>query len=44
MNGVHDMGGMQCFGPVRPEKNAPSFRQPWEARIFALTNAVGATG
>ena len=21
MNGVHDMGGMQGFGPVRPEAN-----------------------
>ena len=44
MNGVHDMGGMQCYGPVRPEKNATAFHEPWEARIFALNNAVGATG
>ena len=44
MNGAHDMGGMQCFGPVRPEKNAPAFHEPWEARIVALSGAVGATG
>ena len=23
MNGVHDMGGMQGFGPVRPERDEP---------------------
>jgi len=44
MNGAHDMGGMQCFGPVRPEKNAPAFHEPWEPRIVALSSAVGATG
>ena len=44
MNGVHDMGGMQCFGPVRPEKNAPAFHEPWEGRVVALSTAVGATG
>ena len=37
MNGVHDMGGMTCFGPVQPEKNAPVFHSEWERRVFALT-------
>jgi len=41
MNGMHDMGGMQCFGPVRPEKNAPAFHEPWEGRVFAITSAMG---
>jgi nitrile hydratase len=44
MNGVHDMGGMQGFGPVVPEINEPWFHQPWERRAFALTLAMGATG
>jgi len=37
MNGVHDMGGMTCFGPVQPEKNEPVFHSEWERRVFALT-------
>ena len=42
MNGVHDMGGMQDMGPVRPEKNEPVFHEPWEGRVFALNQALGA--
>ena len=44
MNGVHDMGGLQCFGPVTPEANEPAFHAPWEKRALALTLAMGATG
>lgn len=42
MNGVHDMGGMQCFGPVRPEKDEPVFHASWEGRVFAIYRALGA--
>ena len=44
MNGVHDMGGMQGFGPIRPEKNEPVFHARWEGRVLAMIRAVGATG
>jgi nitrile hydratase len=44
MNGVHDMGGMQDFGPMQPEKNEPVFHEPWEGRVLAMIRAVGATG
>jgi nitrile hydratase len=44
MNGVHDMGGMQDFGPVVPEPGEPWFHHPWERRVFALTLAMGGTG
>ena len=44
MNSVHDMGGMQGFGPVRPEKDEPLFHAAWEARALAVTLAMGATG
>ncbi len=37
MNGVHDMGGMDGFGPVVPEKNEPVFHAAWERRMYALT-------
>ncbi len=36
MNGIHDMGGMQGFGPVQPEANEPVFHADWEGRIFAI--------
>jgi nitrile hydratase subunit beta len=42
MNGVHDMGGMQDFGPVKSQPNEPVFHAPWEGRVFAITQAAGA--
>jgi nitrile hydratase beta subunit len=42
MNGVHDMGGMHGFGPVQPEANEPLFHARWEARVYALSGAMGA--
>lgn len=44
MNGVHDMGGMQGFGPIRPEKNEPVFHARWEGRIYALNRALARLG
>jgi len=44
MNGVHDMGGMQCFGPIEQEVDEPLFHQAWERRAFALTLALGTSG
>ncbi len=44
MNGAHDLGGAQGFGPVVPEKDEPWFHAEWERRAFALVLAMGATG
>jgi nitrile hydratase len=44
MNGVHDMGGMQGYGPVAPESDEPTFHAAWERRAFALVLAMGGTG
>ena len=44
MNTIHDMGGMDGFGPVEPEDNEPVFHHRWEGRVFALTRAVGRWG
>lgn len=44
MNGPHDMGGMQCFGPVVPEADEPLFHGEWEKKAMALTVAMGFTG
>ncbi len=44
MNGVHDMGGQQGFGPVLLETHEPLFHAPWESRAMAVTVAMGASG
>ncbi len=44
MNGAHDMGGMQGFGPVNPETDEPVFHAEWERRAFAITLAAGSLG
>lgn len=44
MNGVHDMGGMQGFGPVRPEPDEPVFHARWEGRVLAMQRAMGYVG
>jgi nitrile hydratase len=44
VNGAHDMGGADGFGPVVPEPDEPVFHAEWEARVLALTLAMGLTG
>jgi len=44
MNGPHDMGGMQCYGPVMPEKHEPIFHGNWEKRAMAMTVGMGFAG
>jgi len=44
MNGIHDMGGMQDMGAIGYVKTEPVFHAAWEARIYAMVSAVGATG
>ena len=44
MNSVHDMGGMHGLAPLVVERNEPVFHEPWEGRVYALVNAVGAWG
>jgi nitrile hydratase subunit beta len=39
MNGVHDLGGMQGFGPVEREEHEPVFHAPWEAAVLAMMRA-----
>ena len=42
MNGVHDLGGMDGFGPVEIEVNEPVFHHPWERVVFGLVAAMSA--
>lgn len=43
MNGIHDLGGMDGFGPVAVEANEPVFHAPWERRVFGMTAAISTT-
>jgi len=36
MDGMHDLGGRQGFGPVRHAPGAPAFHAAWEKRVNAL--------
>ncbi len=36
MDGIHDLGGMQGFGPVQELTAAPPFQHPWEGKAFVI--------
>jgi len=36
MDGMHDLGGKQGFGPVRYTEDAPAFHAEWEVRANSL--------
>jgi nitrile hydratase beta subunit len=42
VDGAHDMGGMDGFGPVIPDGDV--FHQAWERRLFALTRVARFAG
>src|ERR1700737_2377929 len=44
MDGVHDLGGMQGFGPVEREENEPVFHAAWEVVVLAMQRAGGSRG
>jgi nitrile hydratase beta subunit len=39
MNGVHDLGGMDGFGPVEVEADEPVFHASWERTVFGISAA-----
>lgn len=36
MDGVHDLGGLEGFGPLATEPDEPPFHYDWEARVMAM--------
>lgn len=44
MDGIHDLGGKQGFGPVEREENEPAFHERWEAGVFTMTNGAMLAG
>ncbi len=43
MNGIHDMGGMDGFGRVRPE-DSEAFHEHWEKQIYVANRLVRTQG
>jgi len=42
MDGIHDLGGMEGFGPIEREADEPVFHHDWERRAFAHEFVIGA--
>ena len=40
MDSIHDLGGMEGFGPVRPEDNEPVFHAAWEGSVLGLQRSI----
>jgi nitrile hydratase beta subunit len=43
VNTIHDLGGMDGFGPVVSEPDEPPFHERWEGRVLAMQRALGFT-
>lgn len=39
MDGIHDFGGRQGYGPIDVGEPPEPFHAPWEARLFGITRA-----
>lgn len=44
MGRANDLGGMEGFGPVRPDDDGEPFHADWEARVFGIHRALAAAG
>ena len=40
MDGIHDLGGVEGFGPVEVERDEPVFHADWERRAFRVNLAI----
>jgi nitrile hydratase subunit beta len=40
MDGVHDLGGVQGFGPLDIDRDEHAFHHDWEARMWGLNEAM----
>jgi nitrile hydratase len=44
MDGVHDLGGRQGFGPVQFASDESAFHARWEGRVFAMVQSAFGVG
>jgi nitrile hydratase subunit beta len=40
MDGIHDLGGRQGFGPIDVHEPEEPFHEPWEARMLGMSQAM----
>lgn len=40
MDGIHDLGGRQGFGPIDVDEPEEPFHEAWEPRVFGLVQAM----
>ncbi len=40
MDGMHDIGGREGFGPIDVDESGEPFHAPWEARVFGIVRAI----
>jgi len=40
VDGIHDLGGRQGFGPVEAEADEPPFHEPWEGRVHGMSETA----
>lgn len=44
MDGVHDLGGREGFGPIEVDEPEEAFHHPWEGRSWAIVRACRIPG
>jgi nitrile hydratase subunit beta len=44
MSRVHDVGGMDGFGPIETGDDGEPFHHEWEARVFAINRLMLESG
>ena len=42
MDGPHDLGGKQGFGPIDVDETETPFHHPWEGRMWGISRSTGA--
>lgn len=42
MDGIHDLGGREGFGPIDVQEREVPFHHPWEARMWSIAMLTGA--
>lgn len=40
MDGIHDLGGREGFGPIDVHEPEEPFHEPWEARVLGMVRAI----
>jgi len=44
MDGIHDLGGRQGYGPIDVDEPPEPFHEPWEARLLGIVRAFTRPG